>query len=165
MGRWSEELHPRGPGGKFAAAGGVLRGTRDRFDGGGGFGARSTSAFHPPTPASTLRGRKRRIQVETELARGARQPTTWRERDSLDWASPQKRDMQRALTGDVRMPRREAIRAAAMSAKKFARKTNTVGVKKTFAGKARRVTGVVPPPGTKPTARGRFNLAKYGRSD
>lgn len=159
MGVFSEALHPRGAGGKFA------RGRSDRSATLGNLAAgnRSPSAFQPPVSAVQRRDRKRRIQVGTELARGVRQPKGYRERETLNWASPAKRAEQEKLTGDARMPRQEAVQAARQAAAGSGHKRNTVATRKTFTGRAHRVREVVPPRGAKMTARGRFNLAKYGR--
>lgn len=80
----------------------------------------------------------------------------------LEWAGPKQRAAQRALTGDARMPRRDAIQRARWEMT-GGRPIPTTGTKKTFTGRKRRVRDYVPPVGANPTTRGRFNLARYGR--
>ena len=159
QGRWDASKHHHGFHGQWASTGVATRTadaehiqaqrSRDR---------RSPSAFQPRAKASGRRADKRQLQQSLEVARGVRAPATQKERDAVEWASPSKRAAQRTLTGDVRKPRKEAIAGVASAVRK--RGTPTVGTKKTFTGKTRRVRDIVPPHGARTTARGRFNLTR-----
>lgn len=107
---------------------------------------------------------KKTVREAVEIPRGVRKPLSWREEDKyLNWASPQKIEMQRALTGDSRMPRRAAIERAASMARRSGEKNPTTGVKRTFTGKKHRVRQHIPPHGTRMTTAARINLAWHGR--
>lgn len=151
---WDAAKHPRASHGRFA------HGTATRYHEPGERVGRSPSAFQPRESAAARRMRKHNIQTGTEVARGVRPPKNWREESDLHWPSPRSQERQRALTGDIRMPRRDAIRMARHSASGFHHKVPTVGTKKTFAGQTRRVRDWSPDIGVRPTVSGANALVK-----
>ena len=159
---WDAAKHPHGFHGHWASKGGgqIARRTADseHILSQRPSTRRSPSAFQPPKSAAARRTEKRHLQQRMEVARGARSPRNQAERGVVEWASPKKQAEQIALTGNVRIPRKEAI--GRERSRNRSGLPPTVGTKATFSGKKRRVRDVTPPPGTRMTSRGRFNAAR-----
>jgi hypothetical protein len=167
VGIWDESKHHRDLIGEFSGSGGHgkhrkplhIKTNRNSTMEELAVGHRSQSAFRPPASGTARRERKENVRKAVEIPRGVRPPQTPAERGQLEYAAPVKRTAARAATGHVRMPRKEAIHRAAAFARADFSKQPTTGTKKTFTGKTVRVREVVPPPGVRPTIRGKFNLA------
>lgn len=158
--------HPRGAHGHFAyvsSSRGGESGIRERL----AAGYRSPSAFQPAKSGAARRDLKKRVQVGTEVARGARRPANTGERLDLEYASPTKRAAQKRLTGDYVRPRSENIRMAKLKAQGFGspKPLETVAVRRTFTGQARRIRDYTPPAGVKPTTRGLAALLMHRPDD
>jgi hypothetical protein len=123
---------------------------------------RSAVAFRPPRPAATHRRQKDEIRAAVELARGVRQPANFREREQISWQSPAKRAEQRARTGDVLMPRIEAVRREGSVARDARRPQPRVAIKTTFTGKRQVVRGFVATEGMRRTPYRRYLDSKLG---
>lgn len=106
--KWDEAKHFRGYHGRFAAG-------SDRSPEVIG-GVRSSKAFHPPVPAQQRRAMLQRVRDAVRVFNRDPATLSWKERQRISWASPNKMAEQRAKTGDIRMPRREGmVREAAVT--------------------------------------------------
>lgn len=109
----------------------------------------SRSAPRPPMSEQRRRERKNALKDAADLARGARPPRDRREERDLQWASPRKMAEQRALTGDIQMPRLEALRRNVRMIRQGllggfgARERRTMVVENPFTGRFRALRGVV----------------------
>lgn len=136
MGAWDESKHFRGYHGRFS-------GGRDRSPEQLG-GLRGDNAFAPPTPAATQRARKERVPASVREIRAIHakrdrgEQLSRKERQAIMWASPKKMAEQRAKTGDVYVPRSEALQRERSYARGALRPgAPRTGIKKTFTGKAK----------------------------
>lgn len=108
---------------------------------------RAASAFHPRASASARRDRKAEItdaadRVKDTYTQVQRGTADWRAREQVSWQSPKKRDEQIAKTGNVIMPKREALRREVSLARGY--QDPRTEVKRTFSGKPKVIRGTGP---------------------
>ncbi len=119
---------------------------------------RAASAFQLPTPAAERRDRKERIagearQVRSQYARLASGQLSRGERENISYQSPRKRAESKARTGDVVMPRREALRRNTSLKRDLSEhRPPRVGTERTFTGKPKVVRAYGPEAGVRLTS-------------
>lgn len=120
---------------------------------------RPETAYAPRMTADRHREKKNAISKAVEIARGVREPSTPRERWQIEWASPKKCAEQKALTGDYRMPRIEAIRRnASLARQSYGYRTPRTAVKK-IRGRWVAIRTYAPSPSARLTSEGRRILS------